>query len=293
MKNLIFLFAFQLAILQIYAQSYPEATKSDKRQNGFNVRQQLNENSLVKKLSFRSVGPAIMSGRVSDIDVNPENPSEFYVAYASGGLWKTENRGVTFTPVFDNEAVITIGDIAVDWKNGETIWVGTGEVNSSRSSYAGNGIYKSPDKGKTWINTGLAETHHIGRLIIHPTTPNTVWVAALGHLYSLNPERGVFKTTDGGKNWKKTLFVSDSTGAVDLVIDPTNPDILYVAMWQRDRKAWNFKGSGKGSGIYKSTDGGETAYGEYPVEAVRTMTRIAQTVEKVEKIERLMIRKDK
>ncbi|MEN8119382.1 MAG: glycosyl hydrolase [Bacteroidota bacterium] len=257
MKNLIFFLTFQFVLFHMFAQDYPVATKDNSRQKGIVVRQQLYKQSLVKKLSFRSVGPAIMSGRVSDIDVNPDNPNEFYVAYASGGLWKTENRGMTFIPVFDNEAVMTIGDIAVDWKNGETLWVGTGEVNSSRSSYAGNGIYKSTDKGKSWINTGLAETHHIGRLIIHPTNPNTVWVASLGHLYSTNPERGIFKTIDGGKSWKKNLFVNDSTGAVDLVIDPKNPDVLYAALWQRDRKAWNFKGSGKGSGIYKSTDGGE------------------------------------
>ena len=257
MKKLILFLTFQFVLVQMYAQNYPSATKADNRQKGFDVRQQLNEQSLVKELGFRSVGPSVMSGRVSDIDVNPENPNEFYVAYASGGLWKTENRGMTFTPIFDNQAVMTIGDIAVDWKNDETLWVGTGEVNSSRSSYAGNGIYKSNDKGKTWINTGLAETHHIGRLIIHPTNPNTVWVASLGHLYSTNPERGIFKTKDGGKSWEKSLFVNDSTGAVDLVLDPKNPDVLYAAMWQRDRKAWNFKGSGKGSGIYKSADGGD------------------------------------
>jgi photosystem II stability/assembly factor-like uncharacterized protein len=248
MKKTILLFVVQIAFLQIYAQN---------RQQGFDTRKQLADKSLTKGLSFKSIGPAVMSGRVSDIDVNPENPSEFYVAYASGGLWKTENRGMSFTPVFDHEAVITIGDIAVDWKNGETLWLGTGEVNSSRSSYAGNGVYKSTDKGKTWTNTGLPETHHIGRVIIHPTNPNTVWVAALGHLYTTNTERGVFKTTDGGKTWKKTLFVDDKTGAVDLIIDPKNPDILYAAMWQRDRKAWNFSGSGEGSGIYKSTNGGE------------------------------------
>lgn len=248
MKNLILLIVLQIVFLQIYAQN---------RQQGFDTRMQLADKSLVKDLSFNSIGPAVMSGRVSDIDVNPENPSEFYVAYASGGLWKTENRGMSFTPVFDHEAVMTIGDIAVDWKNGETIWLGTGEVNSSRSSYAGNGVYKSTDKGKTWVNTGLPETHHIGRIIVHPTKPNTVWVAALGHLYTTNPERGIFKTTDGGKSWKKTLFVDDKTGGVDLIIDPKNPDVLYAAMWQRDRKAWNFNGSGSGSGIYKSIDGGE------------------------------------
>lgn len=257
-KTIIFLIAMQLSILMVFAQNYPVASKAGERQKGYLQKLKLEQNSLLNELSFRSIGPSVMSGRVDDIAVNKDNPNEFYVAYASGGLWKTKNQGLSFTPIFDYEQVMTIGDIAVDWKHGETIWVGTGEVNSSRSSYAGNGVYKSTDKGKSWEYLGLAETHHIGRIIIHPDKPNTIWVAALGHLYSTNPERGIFKTTDGGKTWKKTLFVNDSTGAVDLAIDPKNPDILYAAMWQRDRKAWNFKGNGRGSGVYKSTDGGET-----------------------------------
>ncbi|MCF6242805.1 MAG: hypothetical protein L3J74_15865 [Bacteroidales bacterium] len=257
-KKITLLIALQFVTYGLWSQTNPLPSINIERLEGYTNRILLQESSLLNKLSFRSIGPTVMSGRVSDISVNPDNPSEFYLAYASGGLWKTENRGLSFKPVFDHEAVITIGDIAVDWKHDETIWVGTGEVNSSRSSYAGNGVYKSMDKGKTWQYLGLPETHHIGRIVIHPDKPNTVWVAALGHLYSSNPERGIYKTEDGGETWRKTLFVNDSTGAVDLVIDPENPDILYAAMWQRDRKAWNFKGNGKGSGIYKSTDGGET-----------------------------------
>ena len=140
----------------------------------------------------------------------------------------------------------------------ETIWVGTGEVNSSRSSYAGNGIYKSKDNGKTWEYLGLPETHHIGKILLHPTDPNTVWVAALGHLYSFNKDRGVYKTTDGGKTWKQTLAIDDKTGAIDMDIDPTNPNIVYASTWYRTRTAWNFEEGGKTSGIYKSTDGGNT-----------------------------------
>ncbi len=256
-KLIVFLIATQLTVWALYAQNYPPATRADERLKSKEKKTALEQNSLLANLSFRSVGPSVMSGRVADISVNEDNPNRFYVAYASGGLWKTNNQGLSFTPIFDNQAVMNIGAIAVDWKHDETIWVGTGEVNSSRSSYAGNGVYKSTDQGKTWQYLGLPETHHIGRIIIHPEKPNTVWVAALGHLYSTNPERGIFKTTDGGKTWNKTLFVNDSTGAVDLIIDPKNPDILYAALWQRDRKAWNFKGNGKGSGIYKSTDGGE------------------------------------
>src|SRR5690606_18903673 len=192
-------------------------------------------------------------GRISDLEVSPTDPTTFYAAYASGGLWKTTNNGQSFEPIFDNEAVMTIGDIAVDWKNGETIWIGTGESNSSRSSYSGVGVYKSADGGKTWQHMGLDDTHHIGRIVLHPTDPNTVWVAAVGHLYSPNKDRGVYKTTDGGETWKKTLYIDDNTGAIDLVIDPKNPNNVYAAMWHRERRAWDFVEGGKTSGIHKST----------------------------------------
>ncbi|HJN54193.1 MAG TPA: glycosyl hydrolase, partial [Flavobacteriaceae bacterium] len=180
----------------------------------------------------------------------------FYVAYASGGLWETTNNGNSFNPIFDNQMVMTIGDIEVDWEN-DIIYVGTGEKNSSRSSYSGNGIYKSSNGGKDWTHIGLKESHHIGRIIIHPEDNNIIWVASLGHLYSSNKDRGLYKTTDGGVTWRNTLFINDMTGAIDLVIDPSNPDILYLSMWERERMAWNFDGSGFGSGIFKSTDGGE------------------------------------
>lgn len=257
-KKITLLVALQFFVYGLWSQTNPLPSKTAERLDGYSKKIVLQENSLLNNIHFRSIGPSVMSGRISDLAVNVDNPNEFYLAYASGGLWKTENHGLSFTPVFDYEAVMTIGAIAVDWKHGETIWVGTGEVNSSRSSYAGNGVYKSNDTGKTWKYLGLPETHHIGRIIIHPDKLETVWVAALGYLYSSNPERGIYKTEDGGETWKKTLFVNDSTGAVDLVIDPKNPDVLYAAMWQRERKAWNFKGNGKGSGIYKSTDGGNS-----------------------------------
>lgn len=232
-------------------------TSASQRMEGYEMRKKMLANSLVKNIQFEEVGPTIMSGRVVDLEVNPNDPSIFYAAFASGGLWKTESNGTEFTPMFQNEAVMTIGDIAVNWSD-ETIWLGSGENNSSRSSYSGAGIYKSSDKGETWEHLGLEETHHIGRIILHPTDPNTVWVAALGHLYSKNEERGVYKTTDGGKTWNKTLFIDDNTGVVDLVMDPSNPSTLYAAAWERIRYAWTFVGNGKGSGIYKSTDAGET-----------------------------------
>jgi photosystem II stability/assembly factor-like uncharacterized protein len=234
----------------------PAATKGDERLNSFRQRQRMEAASLVKNVRFRSIGPTVMSGRVVDLDVSPTDPTHFYVAYASGGLWKTTNNGISFTPLFDQEAVMTIGDIAVDWKNGETIWVGTGESNSSRSSYAGTGIYKSTDGGRSWQHLGLPESHHTGKIVLHPTDPNTAWVAALGHLYSANRERGVYKTSDGGRSWQHTLFVHDQAGAIDLEVDPGDPRVVYAATWERARLAWNFVEGGAGSGIYKSTDGG-------------------------------------
>ena len=236
----------------------PVATLVSARSEGYATRRKMLETSIVKNVAFKSVGPTIMSGRVTDIDANPDDPSIFYVSYASGGLWKTTSNGSDFTPLFDSEMTMTIGDIAIDWKHGETLWVGTGENNSSRSSYSGSGIYKSIDQGETWEHLGLEETHHIGRIIVHPENPDIVWVAALGHLYSTNPERGVYKSTDGGKTWAKTLFINDATGIIDLVMDPQDPKVLYAAAWERIRHAWTFIGSGKGSGIYKSTDGGST-----------------------------------
>ncbi|MEJ1221569.1 VPS10 domain-containing protein [Sediminicola sp. 1XM1-17] len=211
--------------------------------------------SLVKNIPFKNIGPTIMSGRVVDIDVNPNNPTEFYVGYASGGLWYTNNNGTSFTPVMDNSPTQNVGDIAVDWKSG-TIWVGTGENNASRSSYAGIGLLKSEDKGKTWQQMGLEDSHHFGRILINPSNPNEVVVGVTGHLYSPNEERGVYKTTDGGKTWNKTLFVSKNTGIIDVAMAPNNFNIQFAASWEKDRKAWDFIGNGSGSGIYKSTDGG-------------------------------------
>ncbi len=217
----------------------------------------ITENSLVKNISFENIGPTIMSGRVVDLDVNPEDPTEFYVAYASGGLWFTNNNGTTFKPVMDNSPTQNIGDIAVDWKS-NTIWVGTGENNSSRSSYAGIGILKSTDGGETWKNIGLNDSHHIGRILINPNNSDEVLVAVIGHLYSPNEERGIFKTTDGGQTWTKTLYINKDTGIIDLVASPEDFNVLYAASWERDRKAWNFNGSGKNSAIYKSVDGGNS-----------------------------------
>lgn len=233
------------------------ATPFKTREQDFEKRQQLKSESLVTEIAFRSLGPSVMSCRVTDVDVNPADPKQFYLAYASGGLWFTKNNGQSFEPVFDNQPVMTIGDIAVDWKRG-IIWVGTGENNSSRSSYSGTGLYVSYDKGLTWNHRGLGEMHHCGRIVLHPENPEILWVASMGHLYSPNRERGVFKTNDGGKTWNHVLYIDDNTGAIDMVINPKNADELFACMWYRERRAWNFTESGKTSGIYKSTDGGES-----------------------------------
>ncbi|WP_298262617.1 glycosyl hydrolase [uncultured Lutibacter sp.] len=215
------------------------------------------QTSLVKNVSFTNIGPSIMSGRVVDVDVNPQKPSEFYVAYASGGLWYTNNNGTTFTPISENAPTQNMGDIAIDWKNG-TIWVGTGESNSSRSSYSGIGILKSTNKGKTWENVGLKNSQHIGRIIINKNNPNEVVVGVIGNLYTTNKERGIYKTIDGGITWKNVLFIDENTGVIDISVSPNNSNVLYAASWERIRKAWNFDGDGKHSAIYKSTDAGST-----------------------------------
>lgn len=232
-------------------------TSAGERMNSLQVLKGMKDSSLVKNVPFRNIGPTIMGGRVVDVAVNPEKPEEFYVAYASGGLWHSINNGQSFVPVFDHEAAITLGAIAVNWQS-LTIWAGTGESNSSRSSYAGTGVYVSSDSGKTWEHRGLEDSHHIGRIVLDPSSPLTAWVAVTGHLYSPNSERGVYKTTDGGKTWKKVLYLDDNTGAIDLALDPVHTNILYATMWHRERRAWNFVESGNTSGIYKSTDGGET-----------------------------------
>lgn len=254
-------FFFLLFVLLLGTQqnlfAQPGPTPSSLRIPSFEQRKTLKNTSLVAPLAPVSIGPSIFSCRVTDLDVNPADPTEMYVAYASGGLWHTKSNGTHFDPIFDHEASMTIGDIAVNWTE-QIIWVGTGEANSSRSSYAGTGMYKSTDQGKTWAWCGLPESHHIARIVLHPKDPNTLWVAVLGHLYTPNEERGIFKTTDGGKTWAKTLFVNPTSGGIDLTIDPQDPNILMAATWERSRSAWNFDGAGEGSGIWKSSDGGNT-----------------------------------
>ncbi len=206
-----------------------------------------------------------MGGRVADFAVLESNPDTIFAGLGTGGVWKTTNNGVTWTPVFDREAVASVGAVAVSQSDPNIVWVGTGEANNRNSSSWGNGVYKSTDSGKTWSNMGLQETHDIGRIAIHPADKNTVYLAALGHLWGANPERGLYKTTDGGKTWTAVLQIDagtgpagSGTGVVDVAIDPSDPNIVYAAAYQRHRTPWNFTSGGPGSGLYKSADGGNT-----------------------------------
>ncbi|MFD1161556.1 WD40/YVTN/BNR-like repeat-containing protein [Hwangdonia seohaensis] len=237
--------------------SQQPSTSSKVLEKAIQQKQASTQNSLVKNVPFENIGPTIMSGRVVDLDVNPENPIEFYVGYASGGVWHTTNNGSTFEPILDTSNTQNVGDIAVDWKT-KTIWVGTGENNASRSSYAGIGILKSSDNGKTWVHVGLPDSHHIGRILINPNNADEVVVGVTGHLYSPNKERGIYKTTDGGKTWEQKLFVDDVSGIIDVQHAPNNYNIMFASSWTKDRKAWNFNGSGNQSAIYKSTDAGNS-----------------------------------
>ena len=216
---------------------------------------------LLKNITFRSIGPTRQSGRFVDFAIPRQQPYTFYAATASGGLWKTTNNGITFEPIFDQEKSFSIGDVAVAPSDPNIVWVGTGEANNSRSVYWGDGVYKSIDGGKTWKNMGLKESHHIGRIVIHPENPDIVYVAALGHLYSENSERGLYKTEDGGKTWAKVLDIvvrGKNIGVVDAAMDPKNPEVLYAAAYDKVRRAWTFNLGGPGGGIYKTADGGKT-----------------------------------
>ncbi len=214
--------------------------------------------NLLDGLEWRCIGPANMGGRIDDFAVVESQPVIIYVATASGGLWKTVNNGTTWEPVFDDQGSSSIGDVTVAPSSPDIIWVGTGEPNNRQSSSWGDGVYKSEDAGLTWKNMGLRDSHHTGRIVIHPRNPDVVYVAALGRLWGPNKERGLFRTTDGGRTWVNTKFIDEDTGFVDVAIDPENPSTLYAAAYQRRRTAYGFNGGGPGSGLYKTTDGGDT-----------------------------------
>ncbi len=233
-------------------------TGPEQRLKWYNDHVAMKDVSIFKSLKWRFIGPEIMSGRITDIDVPAGGKFTFFAATASGGIWKTENEGTTWECVFEHAPSTSIGDIAISPTNPEIIWAGLGEANIFRSSYSGTGMYKSADGGKTWKHTGLTDSQHIGRIVIHPENPDIVYVAASGHEYSYNEDRGVYKTIDGGKTWKKILYINEKTGAFDLVMDPSDTEILYATMWDRIRHAWNDPKPGDNDGIHKTTDGGKT-----------------------------------
>ena len=209
-------------------------------------------------LHFRSIGPATMSGRIADVAVFENNPSIYYVGTAHGGVWKTVNNGTTFTPLFQNEGLIAIGDVAVSQVNPDVVWAGAGESNNRQSTSWGGGLYKSTDGGKTFALVGLPNSKHINRIVIHPTNENIVLVAATGPLFGPGGERGIYKTTDGGLSWKQVLKGDDDTGANDIALSPSDPNVMFASMYQRRRTACCMNGGGPGSALYKSTNGGDT-----------------------------------
>ena len=213
--------------------------------------------TMMENIKPRNIGPGGMSGRVTAIDVVNNKPDIIYVGTASGGLWKSESGGIKWSPIFDDQVTASIGAIAIQQSNPDVIWVGTGEGNPRNSLNGGYGIFKSLDGGKTWNSMGLEKTRHIHRIIIDRSNPKTVYVAAIGSPWGEHSERGIYKTTNGGKSWKKILFVNNKTGAADMVVDPINPNKIIVAMWEHKRDPWFFKSGGKGSGLYITYDGGE------------------------------------
>ncbi len=255
MKRLNFMSLSVMALLIfMFGMSLPSAAQDD------------NDSDPLEKalagLKFRTVGPAFMSGRIADIEIHPDNRNVWYVGVGSGGVWKTVNSGTTWESIFDGQGSYSIGEITIDPSNSNTIWVGTGENVGGRHVGYGDGVYVSHDGGKSWNNSGLKSSEHIGRIIIHPEDSNTVWVAAEGSLWSAGGERGLYKTTDGGETWRRTLVGDEDddlwTGVSDIEIDPRNPDVLYAVTWQRHRTVAAYVGGGPNSGIHRSTDGGET-----------------------------------
>ena len=254
MKKFLSIVLYTISYTLVFSQPSPSDAQSII--NAYKNKETLTHSSRVKNIEFRNIGPTIMSGRVVALEVNPQDPTKFYVAYASGGVWYTDNNGTSFESISDDWPTQNIGEIAMDWGNG-TLWVGTGENNSSRSSYSGIGILKTNADGSNWKNVGLHDSHHIGKILINPENSDHVVIGVTGHLYSNNINRGVYVTKDGGENWNRTLYVDDITGIIDMSYTPGDFKIMYATSWEKDRKAWTFDEDGNGSGIYKSIDAGD------------------------------------
>ena len=242
---------------QILAQTYNESDEAKMRLNWFEQHQEMLADSPFNNISWQFVGPQRMTGRLTDVAVHPAQPDTIYVAAASGGAFKSTDDGKTWMPIFENYPTASLGDITIAPSNPRIVWIGTGEANIFRSSMAGTGIYKSTNGGRTFRYMGLADTQHIARIIVHPTNPNIVYVAACGHEYTTNKERGVYKTTDGGRTWNQVFYKDSTTAAIDLVMDPEDNNILYLGTAERLRRRWNDPAPGPQSGIWKTEDGGQ------------------------------------
>jgi len=271
MKKLFIIILILLFNLSLFSETRENALKrlhpvwetldSNIRFDAFEKRKSLIKNSPFSDIKFRNVGPISQGGRVMALAMDERQPSTWMVAYATGGVWITYNDGQTWKSIFNNESTFSIGELAVVWGEPgipKTIWVGSGEPSNTRTVYMGTGLFKSDDVGKTWSNVGLKNSHHIGRIVINPENPNIIFVATLGPVYTKGGERGIFKSIDNGKTWANVLKTPDFTGAVDVLIDRFNPNIVFACTWERQRKAWDFRESGNGSGIWKSLDGGDT-----------------------------------
>ena len=254
MKKFLSIVLYTISYTLVFSQPSPSDAQSII--NAYKNKETLTHSSRVKNIEFRNIGPTIMSGRVVALEVNPQDPTQFYVAYASGGVWYTDNNGTSFESISDDWPTQNIGEIAMDWNN-DILWIGTGENNSSRSSYSGIGILKTNADGSNWKNIGLHDSHHIGKILINPENSDHVVIGVTGHLYSNNTNRGVYVTKDGGENWNKTLYVDDISGIIDMSYTPGDFKIMYATSWEKDRKAWTFDEDGNGSGIYKSIDAGD------------------------------------
>ena len=254
MKKFLSIVLYTICYNLVFSQPSPSDAQS--LINAYKNKETLTHSSRVKNIEFRNIGPTIMSGRVVALEVNPQDPTQFYVAYASGGVWYTDNNGTSFESISDDWPTQNIGEIAMDWNN-DILWVGTGENNSSRSSYSGIGVLKTNADGSNWKNVGLHDSHHIGKILINPENSDHVVIGVTGHLYSNNTNRGVYVTKDGGENWNRTLYVDDISGIIDMSYTPGDFKIMYATSWEKDRKAWTFDEDGNGSGIYKSIDAGD------------------------------------
>ena len=214
--------------------------------------------AMLSGVHFRHIGPATMSGRITDLAILESDPTLMYVASATGGVWKTTDNAITMKPVFEKERVHSVGAVALFQGDANVVWVGTGEATNRQSSGWGDGIYRSTNGGTTWTNMGLAESGHIARIVTHPSNRDIVYVAVPGKLWAPSPERGLYKTTDGGRTWQRVLEGNDDTGVTDVAMDPSDPSTLYAATYQRRRQAFGFVGGGPGSALWKTIDGGAT-----------------------------------